>query len=47
MACSFETTADTKEALMTNIANHAKEAHNMATVPPDVMTKIQAAIKQT
>ena len=46
MACGFETTANTKDQLMTQIATHAKQVHNMTTIPTDVMTKVQAAIKQ-
>ena len=45
MACGFETNANTKEQLMTQIATHAKQAHNMATIRTDVLTKVQAAIK--
>ena len=46
MKCGFETKADSKEQLMMNIANHAKEAHNITTIAPDLMMKVNAAIKQ-
>ena len=46
MKCGFETKADTKEQLMKSIANHAKEAHNITAIAPDLMMKITAAIKQ-
>lgn len=45
--CSFQASADTTEQLMPKIAAHAATAHGMAQVPPDVMAKIQAAIKST
>ncbi len=44
--CGFEATADTTEQLMPKIATHAMTAHGMTTIPNDVMTKVQAAIKQ-
>ena len=31
--------------VMTKGAEHAKTAHGMATIPPDVAQKVQAAIK--
>ncbi len=31
--------------VMTKGAEHAKTAHGMATIPPDVAMKVQAAIK--
>ena len=45
MKCGFETKADSKEQLMKSIANHAKEAHNITTMTPDLMMKVTAAIK--
>ncbi|EFD93205.1 MAG: Protein of unknown function DUF1059 [Candidatus Parvarchaeum acidophilus ARMAN-5] len=44
--CGFKTDAKTKEELMPKIAAHAKEKHGMDTIPPDVMKKVQAAIKE-
>jgi predicted small metal-binding protein len=46
MDCKFETTAPTEAELMKKIAEHAKSAHKMETIPPDVMTKVKAAIKK-
>jgi predicted small metal-binding protein len=46
MACGFETTANTNEQLMIQIATQTKQAHNNATAPTDVMTKVQAVTKQ-
>ena len=46
MACEFKTSAPTEAELMKKIAEHAKTAHKMETVPPDVMAKIKKAIKK-
>ncbi len=46
MNCGFETKTETKEELLTKIAEHAKAVHNMATISPDVMAKVEAAVKQ-
>jgi len=46
MACEFKATAPTEEELMKKIAEHAKAAHKMTTVPPDIMAKIKKAIKK-
>jgi predicted small metal-binding protein len=43
--CSFETSANTKDELMTQVVNHAKTAHNMTSIPPDVLAKVTAAIR--
>ncbi len=44
--CGFETSAPTEAELMKKIAEHAKTAHKMDPIPPDVMTKVKAAIKK-
>jgi predicted small metal-binding protein len=46
MDCKFETTAPTEAELMKKIAAHAMSAHQMVTIPPDVMAKVKAAIKK-
>ena len=46
MDCAFEATAETEDELMKKIAEHASEAHNMKTIPPDVMEKVKDAIKK-
>jgi predicted small metal-binding protein len=46
MACPFETTAKTEAELMTKIAEHARKAHGMKTIPPDLMEKVKKAIKK-
>ncbi len=47
MNCGFETKASTKEELMPLIVNHAKGAHNMNEIPPDVKEKVDKAIKKS
>jgi len=32
--------------VMAKAADHAKKAHGMATIPPDVAAKVKAAIKE-
>ena len=44
MSCGFETTAKTDE-LMKKIAEHASKAHNMKTIPPDVMSKVKKRLR--
>jgi predicted small metal-binding protein len=44
MACGFEATAKTEDELIKKIAEHANKAHNMKTIPPDVMAKVREAI---
>ncbi len=44
--CPFETSAPTEAELMKKIAEHAKTAHNMDPIPPDMMVRVKAAIKK-
>ena len=46
MRCEFEATAKNEDELVKKIAEHAREAHNMETIPPDVMAKVKKAIKK-
>jgi predicted small metal-binding protein len=34
------------DELLMKGAQHAKEAHNMANMPPDMVAKVKAAVKQ-
>ena len=45
--CSTEMKAETKEDLLKQGIEHAKTAHGMAMISPNVMAQVQAAIKQT
>ena len=46
MDCRFETTANTEGELMKKIAEHGSQAHDMKTIPPEVMEKVKKAIKK-
>ncbi len=46
MDCTFKATAPTEAELLKKIAVHAKSAHNIDPVPPDLMAKIKKAIKK-
>ena len=41
--CGSEINADNKEQLMSKVLDHAKAAHNLSSIPPDMMAKINAA----
>lgn len=45
MDCDFVATADTTEELMQKAAQHAKQAHGLDSIPPDMMGVVQAAIR--
>jgi len=45
-SCRFEATAKTEDELLKKIAEHARKAHNMKTISPDVMKKVKNAIKK-
>ena len=44
--CGFEVKDENKDELMQILALHAEKTHKMKTIPPDVMQKIQKAIKK-
>jgi inorganic pyrophosphatase len=46
MTCGFELKDDNRDELMQLLAMHAEKTHNLKTIPPDVMQKIQKAIKE-
>ncbi|AAT43486.1 DUF1059 domain-containing protein [Picrophilus oshimae] len=46
MNCGFEVRADRMEDLMPVLEAHAKHSHGMEKIPPDMMEKAKAAIKQ-
>jgi len=43
--CSWEGHAETEEELMAKLKDHASKVHNMKEIPPDLMKKVKAAIK--
>jgi predicted small metal-binding protein len=46
MSCGFRARAGNESELMSKIAAHAKEAHNMAQIDAATMKKVKAAIKE-
>jgi predicted small metal-binding protein len=47
MNCGFETKASSKEELMPLIVNHAKTAHNITEISPELADKVNKAIKKS
>ena len=45
MNCDFTAKADTMEELLQAAAAHAKEAHGLDTIPPELMPMVQAAVR--
>lgn len=43
--CSYEARADTEGELMQKVAQHAREAHGMQTVPTEVVEKVKSKIR--
>jgi predicted small metal-binding protein len=42
--CNFEMRGNSEDEVLKIAADHAKTAHNMQQVPPDVLSKVRAAI---
>jgi predicted small metal-binding protein len=45
MDCDFEARAETEEEVLKQAAEHAAATHDMHEIPPDVLAKIRAAIR--
>ena len=45
MDCKFEAKSLTKGGLMKKIASHASDVHKITSIPADLKTKIESAIK--
>ena len=43
--CAFEVQAETEEEVMRLTADHAKNAHNMTSIPPEMAAKLRSTIK--
>jgi predicted small metal-binding protein len=43
--CDFEAKGETAEEIMAQAAKHAKEAHGMDQIPPEVVEQCQKAIR--
>jgi predicted small metal-binding protein len=42
--CNFEIKADSEHDVLRKAAEHAKTAHHMENIPPEVLSKVKAAI---
>ena len=43
--CDFRATGETVDDVMAQCAQHAKEAHGMEQIPPDMKAKVRSSIK--
>jgi len=43
--CDFEARADNEAELMKKVAEHARTAHGFKDIPPELVAKVKAAIK--
>ncbi len=43
--CDFEARGATEDEILKQVAEHAKNDHGIAEVPPDVRAKVKAAIR--
>lgn len=44
--CDFEATGETVEEIMQKAAQHARDAHGMTEIPPELVEKCQQAIRE-
>jgi predicted small metal-binding protein len=44
--CDFQATGETMEDVMQQCANHAKSAHGLDEIPPELAEKVQSAIRE-
>jgi predicted small metal-binding protein len=44
--CGWKAKTKTEDELMAKIAEHAAKEHDMKEIPPELMSKIKAAIKK-
>ncbi len=42
--CNFEIRGDSDQDVLRKTAEHAKTAHQMESIPPDVLSKVKSAI---
>jgi predicted small metal-binding protein len=43
--CAFEVRAETEEEVMRLTGDHAKNAHKMTSMPPEMASKVKSSIK--
>ena len=44
--CKFEARGNSEDEVLKRAAEHAKTAHNMLSMPPDVLSKARSAIQE-
>jgi predicted small metal-binding protein len=44
--CPFEAHGDSESEVLTKAAEHAKTAHNISEIPPDMLNKVRGAIHE-
>ena len=45
--CEAEFRAETEDELMGQIARHAREAHGMESIPPELATQVRAQVRES
>ena len=45
VACDFEARAENEEELMKKVHEHARTAHGMNEIPPELVAKVKKAIR--
>jgi predicted small metal-binding protein len=45
VACDFEARAENEVELMKKVAEHARTAHGFKDIPPELVAKVKAAIR--
>jgi predicted small metal-binding protein len=45
VACDFEARAENEAELMKKVAEHARTAHGFKDIPPELVAKVKAAIR--
>jgi predicted small metal-binding protein len=45
VACDFEARAETEAELMKKLQEHARTAHGFKDIPPELVAKVKAAIR--
>ena len=43
--CDFEARGETEQEVMQKCAEHAKSAHNMSEIPPELAAKVRGAMR--
>jgi predicted small metal-binding protein len=46
MKCGFEVKDENQDEMMQILALHAEKTHNIKSIPPDLMAKVQKAVKK-